>query len=592
MPAIDPTTLGEATERAMQRLEMRIMRDIVRRIRENGFSTASADWQISRLQQLGHAEEQVQEWVQDALGASDEEIEEIFSDEVYRSYVGNEPAYRHTGKQQTPYAENYPLQQTVQAMREQTSGTMKNITRSMGFVEVIPGTRRTRTVSLTDFYRQTLDDAIYDIQSGAFDYTSVLQRAVTTMTRSGIRQIDYASGSASRIDVAARRAVMTGFRQVQGKISEQTAAELGTDTFEVSYHGGARPSHAEWQGGVYTKQELTDICGLGDVTGLCGANCYHTYWPFIPGVDKPVYSADELERMRAQEEQTRTYQGREYTPYEATQAQRDLERRMRKDEEDLYLLREGGADEETLALKEAHLNGLRQTYSSFSDRMELPKHWERARAMDPDDGIRRRAVLERARIIKTESDLKTVSTSSIISMSSDTEIAEFFDSEYGIEVGGFSGKAILSVQSPLAGYDDMLREFPELQSRIRGIHYAPRLSANGDIDLSTGLSRVGKSGLSDYGTGVHEAAHMLDHIRSSELGCDYAAKIVEQARKNLGLRKNEKKYIKQVYQMVGLVGAEEVYQDPKELFAFGIETAKSGISNPLAMEIYRLAKGG
>ena len=385
MPAIDPTTLGEATERAMQRLEMRIMRDIVRRIRDAEFSTASADWQISRLQQLGHAEEQVKEWVQDALGASDEEIEEIFSDEVYRSYVGNEPAYRHTGKQQTPYSENYPLQQTVRAMHEQTSGTLKNITRSMGFVEVLPGTRRTRAVALTDFYRQTLDDAIYDIQSGAFDYTSVLKRTVSTMTRSGIRQIDYASGSASRIDVAARRAVMTGFRQVQGKISEQTAAELGTDTFEVSYHGGARPSHAEWQGGVYTKQELADICGLGDVTGLCGANCYHTYWPFIPGVDKPVYSADELERMRAQDQQTRTYQGREYTPYEATQAQRDLERRMRKDEEDLYLLREGGADEETLALKEAHLNGLRQTYSSFSDRMELPKHWERARAMDPDD---------------------------------------------------------------------------------------------------------------------------------------------------------------------------------------------------------------
>ena len=45
-------------------LEVRIMTDIVRRIKENSFASASVDWQISRLQQLGMAEEDIRGWIQ------------------------------------------------------------------------------------------------------------------------------------------------------------------------------------------------------------------------------------------------------------------------------------------------------------------------------------------------------------------------------------------------------------------------------------------------------------------------------------------------------------------------------------------------
>ena len=68
-------------------LEVRIMTDIVRRIKENGFASASVDWQISRLQQLGMAEEDIRGWIQSALQATDEEMDRIFSDEVYKQYT-------------------------------------------------------------------------------------------------------------------------------------------------------------------------------------------------------------------------------------------------------------------------------------------------------------------------------------------------------------------------------------------------------------------------------------------------------------------------------------------------------------------------
>ena len=158
-----------------------------------------------------------------------------------------------------------------------------------------------------DFYQTTLDQAVAGIQTGAFSYQGMLERTISRLTSSGVRWIDYDSGHHNRIDVAARRAVMTGFRQVQGMINEQTAAALGTDTYEVTYHVGARPSHQPWQGRVWTMAQLRSVCGLGTVTGLHGANCYHDYDAFIPGVSERVYTDEQLEEMIQRENTPKTY---------------------------------------------------------------------------------------------------------------------------------------------------------------------------------------------------------------------------------------------------------------------------------------------
>ena len=130
------------------------------------------------------------------------------------------------------------------------------------------------------------------------------------------------------------------FRQVQGKINEQVAAELHTDMYEVSYHVGARPSHQPWQGRVWSMEQLRSVCGLGSVTGLCGANCYHDYKPFPPGSVR-TYTDDQLAETVKKENATKQYNDREYNTYEALQQQRKMERVMRAQREKIKLL-EGG----------------------------------------------------------------------------------------------------------------------------------------------------------------------------------------------------------------------------------------------------------
>lgn len=375
--------LTAKTENIFSELEIRIMSDIVRRIKENNFSTATADWQVSRLQQLGMSEKQIREWMQKALKASDTEMDRIFSDEVYKEYYGHAKAYKLADLQQIPFEKNTFLAQLIEAVKQQLKGEYQNIAGSMGFAIKDPANGRIKSVPLMDYYRSTMDNAVLDIKSGAFDYNTVLNRTIRQMTDSGIRYIEYDSGHRDRVNVAARRAVLTGFRQVQGKINEQAAADLNTDQYEVSYHVGARPTHQPWQGKVWTMQQLQEVCGLGEVTGLKGANCYHDYKPFPPGSVR-TYTDEQLARMNKEENTPKEYNGKQYTTYEALQQQRKMERNMRAQRQKIKLLQAGGADEQDIILAKAKYQGQMQTYRDFSEKMKLPE--QKARIMQ--DGLR------------------------------------------------------------------------------------------------------------------------------------------------------------------------------------------------------------
>ena len=372
----------------MSELEMRIMKDIVERIKANGFLPASADWEISRLQQLGESEEQIRKWIKEMLEKTDDEVDKIFSDDVYREYYGHDREYQVSGFEQIPLEQNVQLLQVIEASKRQTKDTFKNLTGSTGFAIRDPATGNIIYSPTMKFYQQTLDAAIMDIKSGAFSYNTVLARTINTMTTSGLRWIDYDSGWHNRVDVAARRAVMTGFRQVQGKINEQVAEELKTDTYEVTYHVGARPTHQPWQGRVWTMQQLRDICGLGTVTGLHGANCYHDYKPFIPGVSVRTYTDEQLDQMIAEENTPKEYLGKKHTTYEALQAQRRMETRMRKTRQDIRLMQDGGADPNDITLKKAKYQGQMQMERVYQDGLRgkfTPTKTELARAKARDE---------------------------------------------------------------------------------------------------------------------------------------------------------------------------------------------------------------
>lgn len=230
-------------------LEERIMQDIVRRIQKAGEITSTADWQINRLRILGYSSEDIEREIMKTLGASYPDMFELYDKVIDWEYVRNKDIYEQINAEFIPYEENRQLQQITDAIIRQSLEDLGNVTRSLGFYLDYNG--RKVLTPLSQVYTNYLDDACFDIVTGAFDYGSVLRRVVTQLTNSGLRKIDYASGRADRVDVAARRAVLTGVANLTHKITEYHMEQLGCEYVEVSWHAGARPSHSVWQGKVY-----------------------------------------------------------------------------------------------------------------------------------------------------------------------------------------------------------------------------------------------------------------------------------------------------------------------------------------------------
>lgn len=241
--------IPNAISNAFSELEIGIFEDLIGRIKENNEITGTAEYDIFKLIQLGESEKVIKNYVQKALKITYSEIEEIFGDVFETGYNRDNDLFKAVGADFIAYKDNEPLQQYIAAIKEQTRGTYKNITNTMGFVRQREGTNT--WVPLTKYYKDSLTRAVIEITSGSFSYTQVAKKIINEMTNSGIRTIDYASGKTSRIEVAARRAIQTAVTQVAAKVTEQNMEKLHTEYVEVSWHATARPTHQVWQGRVF-----------------------------------------------------------------------------------------------------------------------------------------------------------------------------------------------------------------------------------------------------------------------------------------------------------------------------------------------------
>lgn len=498
-------------------LEVRIMQDIVRRIKKTGEITSTADWQINRLKILGYSSEGIENALKGTLNTSYPEMFELYDKVINWEYVRNKDVYEQINAEYIPFEENEHLIQVTSAIKKQSLEDLENITRSLGFY-LDYGGRKVLT-PLSQVYSGYLDNACMDIVTGAFDYNTVLRRVVTQLTNSGLRQIEYSSGYANRIEVAARRAVMTGLTQLSGKIAEYNAEKLGTEFFEVEWHAGARPTHTIWQGRVWSQQQLYDVCGLGTVTGLCGANCYHTYFPFVPGVSVRAYTDDWLDEQNRKESEPTEFRGKEYTLYEAKQRQRQMETAMRAQREKVQLLQKGGADPDDVMLARCKYQGQLDEYARFSKKMGLKQ--ERERIYLDMKGRVAPGKISRKMVIKASS------TDNLFEKSKLSKVMGI-----GKDKIDFSKVDEKSRKSVYNGIKKVFDKFPQLKGYTNKIIYdsdlksiASSSSMHGVIKLSSYFSDYEKLkkkyehyikiGFSPLGTTadsiiVHEMGHQLD----------------------------------------------------------------------------------
>lgn len=379
--------LPKPLERTMTALELSIMAEIVERIKEAAQITPVTDWLITRLIAIGNSKNVIKKMIGEAIKTAEMQIDEIYKQAARSDYIRNREIYEAAGKEYVPYEDNDWLQQAVEAARRLTKDSlrpMENITQTTGFNVQIGQGKKVFT-PLSEYLERSLDKAMLGITTGAKTYSQAIGEVIDEMTASGIRTVDYASGKSDRIEVAARRAVMTGVAQMTKQVSDKNAEELGTDHWEVDWHMGARNTgtgylnHQSWQGKVYSTEEMRTICGEGEMLGFAGINCYHIKFPFLPGISKRKYTDKWLAEQNRKENEKKPYRGREYDTYGALQYQRRLERTIRKQKQDVELLKTAGADKKDILEARSRLRLTDKHYVDFSKQFDLPQQRERLR---------------------------------------------------------------------------------------------------------------------------------------------------------------------------------------------------------------------
>lgn len=338
---------------------------------------------IRALRSHGIPLEDIERAIRKATGISEKKLKKLLDDVVERNrqYYTGIIDLAHITQPETLLS----IEDTW-AIYEQTRQEMRNITRSMGFL--VDGGRT--MLPPAKAYQWALDNAEMQVQSGAISYNQAIRSAVRQLAQSGLKIVDYESGHRDRIDVAARRAVMTGVSQLCAKYTEQSAGYLNTPYFEVSAHAGARDkpgkspwsSHKAWQGRVYSVRagdiypNIYDVCGLEAVDGLEGANCRHRRYPWVEGIMERTYTDEQLAHI--DDGLGCTYDGKSYTAYEATQMQRRLERQIKATKRLKISNKASGLNDEARAAN-IKLRRLNAKYREFSAAAGLMPQWERTK---------------------------------------------------------------------------------------------------------------------------------------------------------------------------------------------------------------------
>lgn len=377
--------LPEELAELFRALEITLLEEICSRMKAADELNEVTVQDIQALRAHGIDLKEIKKAIRKTSGISETKLNELLEDVVERNqkYYTELIDLAHITQPETLVSV-----EDTWAIYEQTKQTMRNITRSMGFLvdngrTMLPPAKA---------YQWAMDNAVMQIQSGAINYNQAIKTAVKQLADSGLKVVDYESGHRDLVDVAARRAVMTGVSQLCSKYTEQAAEYLETPYYEVSAHAGARDkpgpsawsSHKEWQGKVYSIRagdiypSIYEVCGLGAVDGLEGANCRHRRNIWVEGVSERTYTDEQLAHI--DDDLGCEFEGKEYTAYEATQMQRRVEREARKLKREKAAYKAAGLREEEQAVN-IRLRRLNAKYKAFSAEAGLPEQRERMKVL-------------------------------------------------------------------------------------------------------------------------------------------------------------------------------------------------------------------
>ena len=249
-----------------------------------------------------------------------------------------------------------------------------------GFAEIVQRQNVALAATAEARWYQVTADAVTARLMGK-PLTEVLELGCCEMAAASVETVDYKSGAKTSVDAALRRHAVTQWNQARNDVLFSRMDEYGLDLVMVSSHFGARPSHAVWQGRVYSRSgkggklypPLAQSTGYGTVGGLCGANCKHTMTPYVPGASKKQdtkFAKEQKAAGKTSDEQ-----------YADTQRLRAMERRIRALKREVAV---GESQNLDMAAQRSALRAAQKRAADFCKAARVPRDYSREKAYGVD----------------------------------------------------------------------------------------------------------------------------------------------------------------------------------------------------------------
>ncbi len=320
------------------------------------------------------------------------EIYDIFDIVAKENYKFAKPFYEVRNIDYIPYEENIPLQRKVKAMAKQTVDEYVNMTQHTAFAifdkdgkSLAPLYEKNANkiaTSLSDTYTKVVDYAVTQVNFG-----KAVKDIIKTMSASGIRTVDYATGYSRRLDTAVRQNVLWGVKECNQQVANLVGEEFGANGMEVDYHMHPRPGHEIIGGRQFALNEVGIVIdGVFYPSFYKVANplleeygCLHFSFPILLGISRPAYTEEELAEYAKADNITFEFEGKKYTMYEGTQLQRKVETALRHQRDILNMAKAAG-EGDTELIARSKIRMLTDKYVELSEVSGLPTQMERTKS--------------------------------------------------------------------------------------------------------------------------------------------------------------------------------------------------------------------
>ena len=333
-------SLAAPVVRIYEQLTDDLMLNVARQLAWYGDMTATAEWQMKKLAQLGQLDQKNIKTIAAATKVCPQLTYYAVENAALKAIAELEPAFRAAAAaslaSQTVTATVSPgIMQALTYYQQQARDTLNLVNTVMAYKtrDAYTGiVNKVVDIVNREEYLATLGKNTASVVTGAQSRTTALRQCIREFSRKGIPGfVDRAKREWSP-EAYLNMDVRTTVNNVAHQAQFARMDDYGVDLIEVSSHAAARPLCAPFQGRLYSRSGgsgfTTDLHGnriyygswketsYGEPAGLLGINCGHQIYPFFPGLSTQTY-----EPTKDPETNDRAY--------EIGQKQRYLERQLR-----------------------------------------------------------------------------------------------------------------------------------------------------------------------------------------------------------------------------------------------------------------------